>query len=152
LAGAALHVERHGIRLVVFDNATDAMAGDLNGLHQVAAFVNLLTGLALRMDGAVIILHHPNKAGSDWLGSMAWHNKVRSRLLIEDAGIEGDTDARIIRNPKLNYGPQGGQIASAGTTGPSSRRATYPTITTRSWSRRPGQPATTKCSSMASAC
>lgn len=104
-------VVRHGIRFVVFDNATDAMAGDLNDLHQVAEFVNLLTGLAMRIDGPVLLLHHPNKANADWLGSVAWHNKVRSRLIIEDGGIEGDPDARVIRNPKANYGPQGGSIA-----------------------------------------
>lgn len=104
-------VETHGIRVVAFDNATDAMAGDLNDLHQVAEFVNLTTGLAIRMDGPFLILHHPNKAGDDWLGSVAWHNKVRSRLIIEDGGIDGDPDARAIRNPKANYGPQGGRVA-----------------------------------------
>lgn len=99
------------ITLYAFDNATDAMAGDLNDLHQVAEFVNLLTGLAKRMDGAAMILHHPNKAGEDWLGSVAWHNKVRSRLIIEDGEDDGDPDGRTIRNPKANYGPQGGKIA-----------------------------------------
>ncbi len=103
-------VARHGVRLVVFDNATDAMAGDHNDLHQVAAFVNLLTGLAQRIDGSFLLLHHPNKVGADWLGSVAWHNKVRSRLIIEDAGEAGDPDARAVRNPKANYGPQGGRI------------------------------------------
>ena len=99
------------IGLYAFDNATDAMAGDLNDLHQVAEFVNLLTGLAIRLDGAAMILHHPNKAGEDWLGSVAWHNKVRSRLIIEDGGGDSDPDARVIRNPKANYGPQGGEIS-----------------------------------------
>ena len=99
------------ISLYAFDNATDAMAGDLNDLHQVAEFVNLLTGLAKRMNGAAMILHHPNKAGEDWLGSVAWHNKVRSRLIIEDGENDGDPDARTIRNPKANYGPQGGKVA-----------------------------------------
>ena len=103
--------EALNIRLYAFDNATDAMGGDLNDLHQVAAFVNLLTGLAIRRDGLAMILHHPNKAGDDWLGSVAWHNKVRSRLIIADSEIEGDDDARTIRNPKSNYGPRGGKIA-----------------------------------------
>src|SRR5690606_22624123 len=58
-----------------------------------------------------MILHHPNKAGEDWLGSVAWHNKVRSRLIIEDGGGDSDPDARVIRNPKANYGPQGGEIS-----------------------------------------
>ena len=102
-------MEEHAIRLAVFDNATDAMAGDHNDIHQVASFVNLLTGQAQRSDGVFGILHHPNKAGDDWLGSVAWHNKVRSRLIIE--GCAGpDPDIRTIKNPKANYGPQGGSI------------------------------------------
>ncbi|MBO9519790.1 MAG: AAA family ATPase [Porphyrobacter sp.] len=103
--------EARNIRLYAFDNATDAMGGDLNDLHQVAAFVNLLTGLAIRRDGLAMILHHPNKAGDDWLGSVAWHNKVRSRLIIEHGDEDVDPDARIIRAPKANYGPSGGRIA-----------------------------------------
>lgn len=98
------------IGLYAFDNATDAMAGDLNDIHQVAEFVNLLTGLAIRRGGAAMILHHPNKAGDDWLGSVAWHNKVRSRLIIKRSEEEGDIDGRVVENPKANYGASGGQI------------------------------------------
>jgi RecA-family ATPase len=98
------------IQLYAFDNATDAMAGDLNSIHQVAEFVNLLTGLAIRMQGAAMILHHPNKAGDDWLGSVAWHNKVRSRLMISRSDLDGDPDGRILENPKANYGPSGTKI------------------------------------------
>lgn len=103
-------VVEHGVRVVAFDNATDAMGGDLNDLHQVASFVNLLTSLAMRMDGAFLILHHPNKAGAEWLGSVAWHNKVRSRWTIEGGDSAADPDARTIKNPKANYGKQGGAI------------------------------------------
>ncbi len=98
------------VRLFAFDNATDAMAGDLNSIHQVAEFVNLLTGLAIRINGAAMILHHPNKAGDDWLGSIAWHNKVRSRLIIKRSEVDGDEDGRVLENPKANYGPSGGKI------------------------------------------
>lgn len=103
-------VEATGVRLVVLDNATDFMAGDLNDIHQVAEFVNLLTSLAIKMNGAVVILHHPNKAGEEWLGSVAWHNKVRARLIVEEGGIEGDPDARVLRNPKANQGQAGGRV------------------------------------------
>lgn len=101
--------EQRKIQLYAFDNATDAMAGDLNDLHQVAEFVSMLTGLAIKLDGVAMILHHPNKAGDDWLGSVAWHNKVRSRLIIERPD-EDDADLRSIVNPKANYGPTGGEI------------------------------------------
>lgn len=107
----ALTIEECGIDVFIFDNATDAMAGDLNDIHQVAAFVNLLTGKTL--DGprprAAIILHHPNKAGEEWLGSVAWHNKVRSRLVME-RGPAGDPDARRLSNPKANYGPSESEL------------------------------------------
>ncbi|MBO9602560.1 MAG: AAA family ATPase [Novosphingobium sp.] len=102
--------EEYQIQLYAFDNATDAMAGDLNSIHQVAEFVNLLTGLAIRMGGAAMILHHPNKAGDDWLGSVAWHNKVRARLILKRSDIDEDPDGRVLENPKANYGPSGGTI------------------------------------------
>lgn len=101
--------EALNIRAFAFDNATDAMAGDLNDLHQVAEFVSMMTGLAIRRDGVAMILHHPNKAGDEWLGSVAWHNKVRSRLIIERPD-EHDPDLRCVKNPKANYGPSGGEI------------------------------------------
>jgi RecA-family ATPase len=99
------------IRLYAFDNATDAMGGDLNDIHMVAAFINLLTGLALRLDGVAMIVHHPNKAGDDWLGSVAWHNKVRSRWIMKHSETDGDPDGRVIENPKANYGAAGGTIS-----------------------------------------
>mgnify|MGYP000162148436 CR=1 FL=1 len=101
--------ERCDIGLFAIDNAADAMAGDHNDLHAVAAFVNRLTGLALRRRGAALLLGHPNKSGDDWLGSVAWHNKVRSRLLLRRAD-NGDSDARVLEAPKANYGPSGGQL------------------------------------------
>jgi RecA-family ATPase len=104
-------VRSNGVRVFVYDNATDAMAGDLNDVHQVAEFVNMLTGLALEVGGAAVILHHPNKAGADWLGSMAWHNKVRSRLMMAHGESAADPDVRTLSNPKANYGPSGGSIA-----------------------------------------
>ncbi|MBT2133960.1 AAA family ATPase [Croceibacterium sp. LX-88] len=99
----------HRIRIYGFDNATDALDADHNDLHEVASFMNLLTGLAIEMDGVSMIIHHPNKAGDDWLGSVAWHTKVRSRLIIK-ADEDRDADARMIENPKANYGPSGGKI------------------------------------------
>ncbi len=100
----------HDVRFAAFDNATDLMAGDHNDLHQVAAFVNLLTGFAIGKDGAALLLHHPNKGGADWLGSVAWHNKVRSRLIVKRSEDSGDADRRQIENPKANYGPNGAKV------------------------------------------
>ena len=104
-------VLRLGIGLIIFDNVTDAMAGDLNDIHQVAEFVNLTTGLAIRAGAAFMMLHHPNKAGEEWLGSVAWHNKVRSRLVMKRGETAGDADLRMLSNPKANYGPSGSDIS-----------------------------------------
>ncbi|WP_298196589.1 AAA family ATPase [Novosphingobium sp.] len=99
-----------GIRFCAFDNATDLMAGDHNDLHQVAEFVNLLTGFAMGMNAAALLLHHPNKGGLDWLGSVAWHNKVRSRLIVKREDGQVDPDCRYIENPKANYSRGGTKI------------------------------------------
>jgi len=99
-----------GVGLAAFDNATDLLAGDHNALDQVAAFIRLLTGLAIEADGVSLLLHHPNKGGDDWLGSVAYHNKVRSRLIMKFGDPDGDRDLRLIENPKSNYAASGGSI------------------------------------------
>lgn len=104
-------VEERGVKVFAFDNATDAMAGDLNDIHQVAEFVNLLTSLAIEQHAAGLILHHPNKAGEDWLGSVAWHNKVRSRWGLKGADEGVDPNLRSLVNPKSNYGPSGASLS-----------------------------------------
>jgi RecA-family ATPase len=103
-------VKAHGIGFAALDNASHLMAGDHNSLHQVAAFLGLLNRLAQLCDGATLILHHPNKAGDDWLGSVAWENQVRSRLMLKPGDTPGDNDTRVLENPKANYSPRGGQI------------------------------------------
>lgn len=99
------------VKVLIVDNATDAMAGDHNDLHQVARFVNMLTGWAIERDGAVLLLHHPSKAGADWLGSVAWTNKVRNRLAVRRDADAHDGDCRVIESAKANYGRTGDKIA-----------------------------------------
>lgn len=106
-----LTCRQFNIGFFTFDNATDALGADHNVIHPVAAFSQMLTGLAIAQSGAAMIVHHPNKSGDAWLGSVAWHNKVRSRLLIKRGDSEMDLDCRKILNPKLNYGPSGGEIS-----------------------------------------
>lgn len=104
-------VVQRGIKVFAYDNATDAMAGDLNDIHQVAEFVNLFTSLAIDVGGAGLILHHPNKKGEEWLGSVAWHNKVRSRWSMEGAGEGVDPNLRTLIVSKSNYGPSGASVS-----------------------------------------
>jgi RecA-family ATPase len=100
----------NSVGFIVLDNASHLMIGDHNDLSTVAAFLGLLNGLALKIEGAVSILHHPNKAGDDWLGSVAWENQVRSRLVMKPSDVDGDTDARLLINPKANYAPKDSRL------------------------------------------
>jgi RecA-family ATPase len=100
----------NSVGFIVLDNASHLMIGDHNDLSTVAAFLGLLNGLALKIEGAVSILHHPNKGGDDWLGSVAYENQVRSRLVMKPSDVEGDTDARMIINPKANYAPKDSRL------------------------------------------
>lgn len=102
-------VREVGIRLIIADNVADLMAGEMNDVHQVAQFVNLWTGLAIEQDGAAVLIGHESKDGKEFFGSVAWNNKVRSRLLLKKGDREGDPDLRIFTNPKANYGPNGGE-------------------------------------------
>ena len=101
----------HGADLIVVDNAADVFAGNENDRGQVRRFVNLLAGLAMRCEAAVLLLAHPSRAGlaSGAIdgGSTAWHNSVRARwTLAPEAGEDGaPSDGLILSRPKANYAP-----------------------------------------------
>lgn len=103
-----------GIRFLVLDNTAHLFTGNENDRHQVAAFINLCNRLALSIDGAVVIVGHPNKAGDSYSGSTAWENQVRSRLFMEipadENGNMPDPDARVMRREKANYAQRGGDL------------------------------------------
>ena len=102
-----------GARVVALDNVAHLYTGNENVRGEVTQFVNLLTRLALEIGGAVILLGHPAKAeGSEYSGSTAWENAVRSRLFLgrpegeEDDG-QTDPNARILTRSKANYAAKG---------------------------------------------
>lgn len=102
---------RVGAKFVVLDNTAHLFAGNENDRHQVAAFLNLLNRLADEIEGAVLLVGHPNKIGDDYSGSTAWQNQVRSRVFME---IPSDKDgepinpnARTIARRKVNYSMRG---------------------------------------------
>lgn len=107
-----------GARLIVLDNISHLFGGDENTKREVAAFVNLMNGLAADIDGVVLLLGHPNKTGlnkpgegdaNQFGGSVAWENQVRSRLYLATTGGD-DPDARVLTNPKANYTGKGGAL------------------------------------------
>lgn len=104
----------HNIRFIVLDNTAHLFTGNENDRHQVAAFINLCNRLALAIDGAVVIVGHPNKAGDSYSGSTAWENQVRSRLFMEipvdENGNAPNPDMRLLRREKANYAQRGGDL------------------------------------------
>jgi hypothetical protein len=104
-----------GAGFMALDNVAHLFAGNENIRNQVAAFCALLNQLAHDIDGSVLFLGHPNKAGDSFSGSTAWENQVRSRLFLEtpkdDTGNSLDPDARVLSRGKANYARNGERLA-----------------------------------------
>lgn len=103
-------VERHKVGLLILDNASQIAGIDHNAVDEVAPFAHWLGTLAKRNDGAVVLLHHTNKAGQDYLGSVAYNNQFRSRMLLARPDESHDLDVRVLTNPKANYAQAGNGI------------------------------------------
>ncbi|HYI43679.1 MAG TPA: AAA family ATPase [Sphingomicrobium sp.] len=103
-----------GIGFVVLDNTSHFFTGNENARAEVAAFVGLCNSLARDIEGAVIMVGFPNKAGDSYSGSTAWENQVRSRLFMEtpkdESGEPIDPDYRVLRNEKANYARRGSEV------------------------------------------
>jgi RecA-family ATPase len=104
-----------GARFIGLDNVAHLFAGNENIRHDVAQFVNLLNKLAMTVNGSVLFIGHPNKAGDSFSGSTAWENQVRSRLFLETPkdsdGSVNDPDARVLSRQKSNYARNGETLA-----------------------------------------
>lgn len=107
-------VQDHGAQLIVLDSLYDFFGGNENSRPQARQFINVLHGLAVACDGAVVVCAHPSlsglSTGSGLSGSTAWNNAVRSRLYLtnpnadgEGVDGEGDADERVLRRKKANY-------------------------------------------------
>jgi RecA-family ATPase len=111
-----------GAALLILDNAAHLFPGNENARHDVAVFLGLLEQLAEAIDGAVLLLAHPNKQhaqgnkqGNEYSGSTGWSAHVRNRLFLDwaDKGLNGDflgEDGRVLRKSKANYGKKGEEI------------------------------------------
>lgn len=116
-------VTEFGANLVFLDNAAHLFTGSENARHDVAAFLSLMERLSEDIDGAVVLLAHPNKQhaqgnkqGNEYSGSTGWSAHVRNRLFMDwpevnDDGEPLDKDGRILRKSKANYGSQGDEIS-----------------------------------------
>lgn len=110
-----------GAQLVFVDNAAHVFPGNENARHDVAAFLGLLERLSQEIDGAVVLLAHPNKQhgqgnkqGNEYSGSTGWSAHVRNRLFLDWAdsadGPPTDPDMRVLRRSKANYAARGEEI------------------------------------------
>jgi hypothetical protein len=97
------------VGLVVVDNASDAYGGDEIQRRQVRAFIRSLMEVAKPVNCALLLLAHVDKATSrapktenaeGYSGSTAWHNSVRSRLLMK----RNESDNLTIEHQKSNLG------------------------------------------------
>ena len=108
--------------LIFLDNAAHLFPGNENARHEVAVFLGLLEKLSEAIDGAVVLLAHPNKQhaqgnkqGNEFSGSTGWSAHVRNRLFLDwamkdaEGNFLGD-DGRVLRKSKANYGKKGEEI------------------------------------------
>jgi RecA-family ATPase len=102
-----------GARLIILDAATNLYGADEIKRRQVNSYIGLLRKLAIKIDGAVVLLAHPSAqgitTGSGLSGSTHWNNAVRSRLYFtRTTGEDADPDERTLTSLKANYAPGGG--------------------------------------------
>jgi RecA-family ATPase len=103
---------------IILDSLHDVFVGEENDRCHARQFINLLRGLALKYECAVILLSHPSlsgmASGSGTSGSTAWNNAVRSRLYLTrekaDDGAEVDSDVRVLQTMKANYSRIGNKV------------------------------------------
>lgn len=107
-----------GAQLVFIDNAAHVFPGNENNRHEVAAFLGLLERLSIEINGAVVLLAHPNKQhaqgnkqGNEYSGTTGWSAHVRNRLFIDwEGGDMPNPDGRVLRRSKSNYSAKGEEI------------------------------------------
>jgi RecA-family ATPase len=95
-------------KLIVIDTVADVFSGNENDRAQTRQFITLQRGLAIEIDGAIILASHPSltgiASGSGLSGTTAWHNSVRARMYMKSAADDSDDDLRLLQVKKNNYG------------------------------------------------
>jgi RecA-family ATPase len=109
----------HHARLVTIDTVADTFGGNENDRGQVRQYVSRALGsIALAIDGAVVALAHPSRAGlatgDGDSGSTGWSNAFRSRLFLTtpapDDDAQPDIHARVLQRKKANYASRNDEI------------------------------------------
>lgn len=101
-------------RLVILDNVNMVYGDDINSPGAVTRFMSELNGLALAINGSVLLIGHLAKAeNSKFAGTAAWSNACRNRLFFgRPEGIEGtrNPDLRRLVRDKSNYAKTGEEL------------------------------------------
>lgn len=106
----AKEVKRTDAKVLIFDNASDAIDANENDRAKVRQFMSHLKRLA----PAVLLLSHVDAASSmaevgeakGYSGSTGWHNSARSRWFM--ARVK-DSDEIVLTLPKVNYAKAGAE-------------------------------------------
>jgi hypothetical protein len=104
-----------GVRLLVIDTAARTFGGNENVRREVTAFLGIAcTKLAVKMNGAVLVLAHPSRAGEKEGhsgASTAWRGSARSVWTLGSPdtkhAMHHVAEARVLKLDKLNDGPSG---------------------------------------------
>jgi RecA-family ATPase len=99
------------IGVFMLDNIAHLYGGNENDRHQVTLFMNALTGMCLRANCAGILAGHPAKSTeSEFSGSTAWENAVRTRFYLsrtppgmDEKEADPESDVRYMAKRKANY-------------------------------------------------
>jgi RecA-family ATPase len=98
--------------LVILDNIARLFGGNENSRHDVTVFIAALVGAAAGRAAGILLLGHNSRVpGSEFSGSSAWENSVRSRLWFDDRppdqpkteNEDPDPDLRYLARRKANY-------------------------------------------------
>lgn len=107
-------------RVIVIDNASDTYDANENVRQFVRGFVRGLKDIAKKHDAAIWLLAHLDKASvrgdggkAKFSGSTAWHNSVRSRLLLVPHPEK--PDHLVLSQEKSNHGRRSAEIELAWT-------------------------------------
>lgn len=100
----------HETEVLVVDGISDAFAGNENARSDVKRFVNSAVALIPPDRGAVLLLGHIAKAGTEgYSGSTAWHNSARARWYLypetaqdDDGGKPARTGTLVLELQKAN--------------------------------------------------
>lgn len=99
--------------VVILDNISRLFGGSENNRHDVTSFMSLLMRAGGERKPAILLLGHVSKAvASEFSGSTAWENAVRSRLWFSDkkpdeapseTEEQADPTIRYLARRKANY-------------------------------------------------